>query len=164
MIDGLEFGQGRIQLRGVRFLLIRPETIVGFQKAVEREAGDAARRCLVAGGVEGGGRSARRLRDELGMKGREVVEAMCRMGTEIGWGLFRVERYSDAAFEIAIADSPYAEAYGRSTVPVCHFLAGVVKGIGEAVYGAAGAAESSCASAGSRECRFVATAAPGQWS
>lgn len=163
MIEGLEFGPGRITLRGVRFLLIRPETLVGFQKAVEREAGEAARRCLAAGGADGGGRSARRLRDEMGLKGRAVVEAMCRMGTEIGWGAFRIERYGEAGFEIAIAESPYAEAYGPSTVPVCHFLAGVVKGIGEAVYGAAGAVETACASAGARECRFVATAAPGQW-
>ncbi|KAF0242364.1 MAG: 4-vinyl reductase [Planctomycetota bacterium] len=151
--EGLSFEPGRIALRGVRFLLVRPETLVGFQKAVEGEAGDVAKRCLMAGGTDGGGRSARRLCDG-GLKGREVVEAMCRMGTEIGWGRFRVEKYGDAGFEIAIEASPYAEAYGPSQKPVCHFLAGVARGIGEAVYGAAVAAEVACASAGAPACRF----------
>jgi predicted hydrocarbon binding protein len=152
-IEGLECAPGLITLRGVRFLLIRPETIVGFQKAVEREAGEASKRYLMAGGVEGGGRSARRLRDG-GLKGREVVDAMCRMGTQIGWGRFRIEKFAEGGFEIAIESSPYAEAYGASPKPVCHFLTGVAQGIGEAVYGAASALEIACASAGARECRF----------
>ncbi|MEK7468663.1 MAG: V4R domain-containing protein [Planctomycetota bacterium] len=151
--DGLAFEPGRITLRGVRFLLVRPETLVGFQKAVEHEAGEIAKRSLMAGGIDGGGRSARRLRDG-GLKGREVVEAMCRMGTEIGWGRFRIEGFADGGFEMAIESSPYAEAYGPSPHPVCHFLAGVAQGIGEAVYGAAAAEEIACASAGAPACRF----------
>ncbi|NUN47736.1 MAG: hypothetical protein HUU15_02770 [Candidatus Brocadiae bacterium] len=155
-IEGLDCVPGRITLNGARFLLVRPETLVGFQKAVEREAGDVAKRCLMAGGVDGGGRSARRLCDG-GLKGREVVEAMGRMGTQIGWGRFRVESYGDAGFVIAVESSPYAEAYGASQMPVCHFLAGVAQGIGEAVYGAATVSEVSCASAGATACRFEVT-------
>lgn len=155
-IEGLDCVPGRITLNGARFLLVRPETLVGFQKAVEREAGDVAKRCLMAGGVDGGGRSARRLCDG-GLKGREVVEAMGRMGTQIGWGRFRVDSYGDAGFVIAVESSPYAEAYGASQMPVCHFLAGVARGIGEAVYGAATVSEVSCASAGATACRFEVT-------
>lgn len=153
-IPGLSCEPGRIALNGVRFLLVRPETLVGFQKAIEKEAPELAARALQAGGADGGGRSARRLRDDKGLRGREIVEAMCRMGTEIGWGRFRVESFADGTFAVVVESSPYAEAYGKASGPVCHFLAGVMKGVGEALWGSATAVETACAAHGGTSCRF----------
>ncbi|MCC6740249.1 MAG: 4-vinyl reductase [Planctomycetia bacterium] len=153
-IPGLSCEPGRIALNGVRFLLVRPETLVGFQKAIEKEAPELAARALQAGGADGGGRSARRLRDDKGLRGRELVEAMCKMGTEIGWGRFRVESFADGAFTVVVESSPYAEAYGKAAAPVCHFLAGVMKGVGEALWGNASATENACAAHAAGTCQF----------
>lgn len=154
-IPGLSCEPGRITLNGVRFLLVRPETLVGFQKAIEKEAPELAARALQAGGADGGGRSARRLRDDKGLRGREIVEAMCRMGTEIGWGTFRVEAFAEGSFSVVVESSPYAEAYGKAAEPVCHFLAGVMRGVGEALWGSAAAVETGCLARGANSCRFA---------
>ena len=48
-------GTGGLTYRGSRYLLVRPETLVALQKAVEAALGERAPACLVAGGRSGGG-------------------------------------------------------------------------------------------------------------
>jgi hypothetical protein len=51
-------GRGGLALGGARYLLIRPETLVALQKAVEAALGERAAACIAAGGA--GGRRAGR--------------------------------------------------------------------------------------------------------
>src|SRR5204862_448849 len=47
-------GRGGLTYRGSRYLLVRPETLVALQKAVEAALGERAPACLVAGGLATG--------------------------------------------------------------------------------------------------------------
>lgn len=145
--------RGLIAIRGIRYLMIQPATLVGFQKAAEH--GTPISEALCAGGREGGRRSSRRLRETSSLQGREFAQAYLSMGDRIGWGLFRVTRFADREFEVEVAGSPFVEAYGASPEPVCHFTRGVIAGLGDTMFGTAECEEVACSV---ERCRFVCRA------
>jgi hypothetical protein len=51
---GYDPASGALTYRDVRHLLIRPETIVGFQKIVEKHSRTGAQEALFQGGYRGG--------------------------------------------------------------------------------------------------------------
>jgi predicted hydrocarbon binding protein len=153
-------GQGRIDLSGVRYMIVRPETFVELQRAMEEEVGhDRAGELVAAGGRAGGRASTRRFIVAAGLAGRAAAEAMAAMGPQIGWGHFLLESYQAEPGRLAVVvrGSPFAEAYGPSPRPVCHAIRGIVQGIAEAVFdGEARAREERCSACGAGDCRFVA--------
>ncbi|MBI2932660.1 MAG: hypothetical protein HYY16_13515 [Planctomycetes bacterium] len=150
----LEREPGRVAIRGIRYLLIQPATLVGFQKAAEA-AGGEVEEWLAAGGREGGRRSSSKLRELIRLEGREFAQKYLDMGADIGWGVFRVTQFADRAFEVEVTGSPFAEAYGRAPRPVCHFTRGVIAGLGDTLFGAARCEEVECAATGATRCRFA---------
>lgn len=154
-------GEGALRYKGIRYLLIRPETLIGLQKAVERETGTPQFDALYEGGFAGGFLSSKNYQEMHGYTDREVLDFMTSMGGEIGWGRFQVEQYDPEAeiLEISVASSPFAEAYGEAEHPVCHLLRGIVAGIGSALLKTeCGAIETACSAMGDDKCRFILTA------
>lgn len=155
-------GAGRLFFKDVPYLLIRPETLVAFQKAVEAELGERAGELLARGGHTGGALSTRRYREAFGLGPEETARFIVGMGREIGWGDFRLERLDFGARElvVSVGRSPFAEVYGAASRPVCHLIRGVIAGLAEGSFGApAQAQEVECAATGARTCRFHATCA-----
>lgn len=164
VLQSLEYeaDAGRLSYKGVRYLLIRPETLATFQLALEAEVGPE--RCadlLLAGGFTGGALSACRYRDVFGYSDHEIAGFMCRMGSEIGWGHFTLVRLDVAAREmiVEVAESPFAEAYRalRASSPggVCHFIRGVLAGLGAGLFGGEVVSlETACQARGDPICRF----------
>jgi predicted hydrocarbon binding protein len=149
---------GKLTFKDVRYLLIRPDTIVEFQKAVETEVG--AERCaamMMAGGITGGSRSAGRYKTEFGLNDAEIVDFMCKMGREIGWGQFNVCELDPGKMRLVVevADSPFAAAYGPADVGVCHLTRGVLSGLAAGLFGMdMRAVETTCRARGEPVCRF----------
>ena len=155
---------GRLLFKDVPYLLIRPETLVAFQKALEAELGERAGELLARGGHTGSALSTRRYREAFGLGTEETARFIVRMGREIGWGDFRLERLDVGAREIVVSvgRSPFAEAYGPASRPVCHLIRGVVAGLAEGSFGApAQAREVECLAMGAKTCRFHATVRSG---
>ncbi len=151
--------QGALRFKGVRYLLIRPETLVSFQRALETEVGfEAAAQILYTGGFTGGQLSGKRYRDEFGFRPAEVVEFMCRMGGEIGWGRFQTVELDleTRRLVVEVVSSPFAEAYGsKPAAGVCHLTRGVFGGLWSGVLGVGvRSAESQCLARGGERCRF----------
>lgn len=158
VLQGLtwEPAAGTLDFRGIRYMLVRPETVVVFQRAVAERLGAQAGTLMCAGGKAGGGATAHRLLREGAAPG-EVAAVMCRMGTQLGWGAFRILELDPAAgrLEVAVANSAYAWAHGPSPVPVCHFILGVFAGVAEIALGRpVSAAEVECMACGAPACRF----------
>lgn len=152
---------GRLLFKDACYLLIRPETLVAFQKAVEAEVGERAGELLARGGQTGGALSTRRYREAFGLGTEETARFIVAMGREIGWGDFRLERLDLQARElvVTVGRSPFAEAYGPASRPVCHLIRGVVAGLAEGSFGVpARAREVECRATGAETCRFHATA------
>lgn len=143
-----------MEIRGIRYLMIQPATLVGFQKAAERAGGDVAS-WLEEGGRAGGKNSSSRFQEVSDLRNAPFAQAYLDMGKEIGWGTFNVTGFGADNFEVAVDDSPFAEAYGASKHPVCDFTRGVIAGLGETLFGKATCQEIECRAMGAKRCRFV---------
>jgi predicted hydrocarbon binding protein len=160
ILEALEFEEesGAISFKGVRYLLIRPETLVEFQKALEESLGDEAQQLLYRGGFAGGHLSTEKYRETFGYGDDEIVQFMKNMGGKIGWGKFQVEEFNPLAKRliVTVISSPFAVAYGKSAGPVCHFTRGVMAGMGQAPFGEdVTADESHCLAKEDDLCRFL---------
>lgn len=146
-------GRGGLSYRGSRYLLVRPETLVALQKAIEATLGERAAACLVAGGRAGGGSALRALEGSA----EEIVARLLGMGREIGWGDFALERLTPRELVVTVRNSPLAQAYGAAAGPVCHLTRGVLERLAEVAFGrAAVATETACVATGAPACRFEA--------
>ena len=146
-------GAGAVTLNGARYLLIRPETLAALQKAVESALGPRAAECLAAGGRAGGARATAALEGTT----EERARRLAAMGGAIGWGQFALERLAADGMVVTVRRSPFAEAYGPSTAPVCHLTRGVLESLATVTLGRpARVVETGCAAMGAPECRFEA--------
>lgn len=152
-------GRGALEFKGVRYLLIRPETLRSLQEVVEGELGvPNAADLLFAGGFTGGKLSGQRYKQILGLTDAEAVEYMCRMGGEIGWGRFRLVELDEAnsQLQVEIEHSPFAEGYDEPTPSgVCHITRGVLSGLATGLFGVeVRSNEVWCLAKGDPLCRF----------
>ena len=133
------------------YILIRPETLVGVQKAVEAALGARAAECLAAGGRTGGVKATAQLAGDAASRAGRLLEA----GREIGWGDFALERLTSTALVVSVAGSPFARAYGAAEAPVCHLTRGVLETLAAVVLECpARVVETACAAMGYQLCRF----------
>jgi predicted hydrocarbon binding protein len=159
ILDELNYDQttGSLLYKGVRYLLMRPETIAGFQKALVEKCGNVVDDQLFEGGYAGGSLSARKYRDLHNFSDHEIIEFMMSMGNQIGWGHFSLVRYDPATkyLCVTVTDSPFAQAYGQSSQSVCHLTRGVLAGMALVLFGGdCSADEVECQARGDERCRF----------
>ena len=160
ILDNLDYDgdSGRITFNDVRYMVIRPDTVVDFQKAVEAEVGEGVAEMMMAGGYTGGSRSSRRYKELFSYSNEQIVAFMCKMGGEIGWGRFEVEKLDTEGKELVVVvrNSAFAEAYGSSDKGVCHMIRGVMAGMAAGIFGTeVSSEETMCLAKGDELCRFV---------
>jgi uncharacterized protein len=146
-------GRGGVTIGGARYLLIRPETLAAVQQAIEAALGPRAGECLAAGGRAGGARAMAALTGTTEERARQLAA----MGAAIGWGAFTLERLTADGIVVTVRRSPFAEAYGPSSTPVCHLTRGVLEALAGVTLGRrAQVTETHCAAMGAEHCRFEA--------
>jgi predicted hydrocarbon binding protein len=133
------------------YILIRPETLVALQRAVEAVLGPAAADCVAAGGRAGGARATAAVSGTA----RERVERLLAQGAAIGWGNFRLERLTPSSLAVSVEGSPFARTYGGARAPVCHLTRGVLDALATRVLDRpVPVRETACAAVGAARCRF----------
>lgn len=160
ILDELEYdpASGALCYKDVRYLLIRPETIVGFQKAIEKQSQTAAIDALFQGGYQGGYLSAKKYKEIQNLSDKETIDFMMAMGAEIGWGNFRLDQYNcdKKKLQISVENSPFAAVYSDSTEGVCHLTRGVLCGLATILFSkSCTASEVECAAKGDQHCVFL---------
>lgn len=160
ILSALEFdpARGALIYNGVRYLLIRPETLNTFYREVEEKIGEQAHNAMHRGGFTGGSLSAKKYREVFGLDAQQSVEFMARMGTEIGWGKIEIARLDLNArvLEITVLSSPFAIAHGASNHGVCHLIRGVFAGLASGIFECnVDSREVECLAKGSAQCRIV---------
>lgn len=162
VLSELTHEAGALSYHGARYLLIRPETLAALQRAVEAALGETAAECFAAGGRAGGGRAVSQLASRADERhessvARERVERLLAMGSAIGWGEFALDALTPSSLTVTVRRSPFAEAYGVSSTPVCHLTRGVLEALSAALFGTRWTVrEVSCAATGAAACRFEA--------
>jgi predicted hydrocarbon binding protein len=159
IIDQLMYdpASGALTYRDVRYLLIRPETIVGFQKTIEKHSRTGAQDALFQGGYGGGYLSAKKYKEMQNLSDSETISFMMTMGAEIGWGNFQLIEYDfeNRKLQIRVENSAFAEAYGDATEGVCHLISGVLSGLATVLFARNCIAfEIECLAKGDKHCVF----------
>jgi hypothetical protein len=149
--------KGGLFYKEVRYLLIRPEVLITFQKEAEKELGEKAGHILFLSGFQGGSLSSKKYREVFHFSDEEILRFMIEMGPQIGWGRFELERFDPAnkSLTLKVYHSPFAEAYGLSQKPVCHFIRGVLSGMASVIFEKESEImETRCLAKGDPFCRF----------
>jgi hypothetical protein len=154
---------GSITFNGVRYMIIRPETICTLQHQVEEALGPAGAGPFFQSGFTGGKLSTARYMELFGLSKEGAVRYMCEMGGQIGWGRFILEEFDPLAEKISVRvlGSPFAAFYGESTTPVCHMIRGIVAGVTFGVFGCVvDVEETLCMAKKDAFCRFETVGTP----
>jgi len=159
IIDQLVYdpASGALTYRDVRYVLIRPETIVGFQKTIEKHSRKGAQDALFQGGYRGGYLSAKKFKEMQNLSDSETISFMMTMGAEIGWGNFELIEYDfeNRKLQIRVENSAFAEAYGDATEGVCHLINGVLSGLATILFAHnCMGSETKCLAKGDKHCVF----------
>lgn len=159
IIDQLVYdsASGALTYRDIRYVLIRPETIVGFQKAIEEHNLQVARDALFQGGYQGGYLSAKKFKEMQNLSNAQTIDFMMTMGAQIGWGHFDLIDYDlkNRRLQIRVENSAFAQAYGDATEGVCHLINGVLSGLATVLFERdCKGSETECLAKGDKHCFF----------
>ena len=148
---------GALTYRDVRYVVIRPETFIGFQKTIEKHSREGARDALFQGGYQGGYLSAKKFKETQNLSDTETIDFMMTMGAQIGWGHFDLIDYDfkNRKLQIRVLNSAFAEAYGDATEGVCHLINGELSGHAAVLIGRnCMGSETECLAKGDPHCVF----------
>ncbi|MFN6980260.1 MAG: V4R domain-containing protein [Gemmobacter sp.] len=138
-----------------RYMMIRPEALMGIFRRLPAEGRAAALDALGASIFEMGSDSARAYA-AMGGGGLALAQTVARTAPELGWGVWTMDAAPDR-LQLTVASSPFAAGFGPSDTPVCHAIAGMLRAVGGLVFGRpAMAHEIACAACGAPACTFEA--------
>jgi uncharacterized protein len=148
--------RGEIRDQSRRYLLIRPDALMGVFRRLPEPSRTEALQALADSIFEQGSDSARAYRAHQGADGEALAHLVADTAPQLGWGLWRFE-IADGRVGLTVANSPFAAGYGRADEPVCHPVVGMLRAVSTLVFGREGEArEAECAACGADACRFAA--------
>ncbi len=155
--------EGRLDLQGLRYLLMRPSLLSEIQKSLEMQLPEEVAAILSDVAQTEGLAFAGRLKDVFSYSEDQVLSSLAFMMGESGWGAISVQMLNLESSELVLKvhGSPFAEEYGPSVRPVCHLLLGLFRGAGMVVFDREVIAEEvQCVAKGDPACLFVVSAKP----
>ena len=128
---------------------------VGIQKLAEAIGGtDGMAVIFYEAGKKVGINRTTSWKDEWELEGSAFIRAMEEFLAELGWGKFSIDIET---CNIKVKNSFIAKGYGKSDVPVCHFLRGYYAGLFEVLTNRAmDCEEVKCVACGADLCEFAA--------
>ncbi len=138
-----------------RYMLIRPEALMGIFRRLPEAERAMALTALQDSVFEQGSDSARAYR-AMGGTGEALLGVIQESAPELGWGRWRFSRGGDI-LRLEVKNSPFAAGFGPSSTPVCAAITGMVRAVSTLVFERPTIArETHCASMGHDLCRFEA--------
>jgi uncharacterized protein len=140
-----------------RYLLLRQDSLMGMFRGLASSNRAEALTALTAAVTEAGGRSAARYREITPGEPTALLEVFAETAAQLGWGVWTFEQPIDGELDLDVANSPFAEGFGPSPVPVCAAITGMAGTIATTILGQPAVAEETCCvAAGAKSCHFVA--------
>lgn len=143
-----------------RYLLIRPDALMGIFRELPPDRRGEAFAALARSITRQGADSARAYR-AMGGEGAGLLDIVASTAPQLGWGRWQFS-LEPGMLRLTVANSPFAAGYGPSDVPVCHPIRGMMAAVGEMVLDRpVTVVETACAAMGAPDCRFEARPADG---
>ena len=150
---------GRIMDGPRRYLLLRPEALMGILRRLDPPARLLALEAFAASVLEMGADSARAYQAMGGGSGEALAQTVADSAPDLGWGRWQF-RFAPGTVLLDVADSPFAAGFGPAPHAVCHPIRGMLAAVAGLVFHtAAMAQEVECAAMGAALCRFRAVPA-----
>lgn len=155
--------EGKLDLQGLRYLLMRPVLLSEIQKGLEMQLPEEVQTIFADAAQTEGLVLAGRLKNVFSYPEDQVLSSLAFMMGESGWGAISLQMLNLESSELVlkVRGSPFAEEYGPSVRPVCHLLLGLFRGAGMVVFDREVIGEEvQCAAKGDPACLFVVSAKP----
>lgn len=143
---------GQVVDGAVRYMLIRPDALMGAIMRLSPGAQGEMLAALHASVLDFGGRSAGTYNKTAT---RPLIEIVAETAPDLGWGCWTVAR-REGAFHIMVEDSPFAAPVSGAGQPVCSAMTGMMSAVGAIMTGTpVTAIETRCAAQhGGSACHF----------
>jgi predicted hydrocarbon binding protein len=149
---------GAFDDRGIRYMMIRPDALMGIFARLDEPARSEAFAAIAHSVEERGAHSARSYIGH-GTEDR-LLDIIAATAPDLGWGVWRFERTGEA-ITLTVRNSPFAAAAGPLPPPVCYPILGMLRGVSGILFGApAAVTETACAAGGGDTCTFTAARTP----
>ena len=144
-----------------RYMLIRPEALMGIFRGLPEAAREQALAALEASIFEQGSDSARAY-GAMGGSGDALLEVVAQSAPQLGWGRWNFERHGET-LHLSVRNSPFAAGFGASTKPVCAAITGMMRAVATLMFDRkVQARELQCGAMGADSCRFEARPLEGE--
>jgi predicted hydrocarbon binding protein len=148
--------RGEIRDQTRRYLMLRPDVLMGALRLLDEPARKAALDAFAASVAQHGRDSVLAYLEQLGGDRSRLLDAMQEAAADVGWGCWQFE-VASGGLKLIVENSPFAVGYGGSDEAVCAPIRGMLQAVGEIVLGTQVASgERACACVGGAVCVFEA--------
>jgi predicted hydrocarbon binding protein len=153
--------RGRVHDGPRRYLMMRPDVLMGAAVALDAAARAALFEALADSTRRHGGHSLRVYAEQAAGDPAALLGATAGAAADLGWGRWTLQRDGDG-LSLEVHDSPFAAGWreaggGDAAGPVCAPIRGMLAALAELLLGArARVAECRCAAVQPGPCRFIA--------
>ena len=139
-------GQGALFLGAHRYMLIRPDALMGLFVRLRSDERITAFSAIAASVRENGAKSAASYAG-MGMEQAEkLTQTIMETAPQLGWGQWELS-YDINGLELSVHNSPFVAGFGLSDNPVCAPICGMLEAVCTQIFGKSGTAvETRCAS------------------
>lgn len=139
-----------------RYLMIRPDGLMGLFAALPVEARLQALQALGDSVCRQGGDSARAYLAHGGGDRHALLQTLQNTAPQLGWGVWRFE-HGPQWLRLVVHNSPFAHGHGPAEHPVCHAINGMLQGVAGLWFGQDSvSSERQCEAQGAPSCVFEA--------
>lgn len=150
-----DHARGEILDNGVRYLLIRPDVLMGIANESAGIALKSFLKAFEASAFHNVQASFAQYRSDGRFSNVDILESTCTIAATLGWGLWTVIPQSDGSTIVEVSNSPFAAGVGSSDKVVCAPIVGILKAVSLAQCAPTPDVEEiSCVARGEHICRF----------
>ncbi len=150
-------GKGGLMLGPHRYMMIRPDALMGLFLRLPEAERLAALEAFAASITENGGKSAASYAGAGLEEADQLIGIIMQTAPQLGWGQWQLARQPDG-LDLQLANSPFVAGFGAADHPVCAPVRGMLAALSRQIFGReARVEESDCAAVtGGEKCCFTA--------
>ena len=157
--ERLVWDGGEIRDGEIRYLMIRPDGLMGMFARLSADAREEALEAVCASIAEHGAKSASAYR-AMGADGASaLLDVIVRTAPQLGWGEWSFAEAGADRLALRVDNSPFAAGSGGADGPMCAPIRGMLTALAGMIFDRpVRVSETDCAACGASSCLFAAEA------
>ena len=157
--ERLVWDGGEIRDGEIRYLMIRPDGLMGMFARLSAGAREEALEAVCASIAEHGAKSAGAYRAMGADDASALLDVIVRTAPQLGWGEWSFAEAGPDRLALRVDNSPFAAGSGGADGPVCAPIRGMLTALAGMIFDCpVRVFETDCAACGASSCLFAAEA------